>query len=145
MTHFSLFATLRHVKGLLRNVILYSAALFVIPYLVPGVKITGGLWTYIFGGLMLTIMMTVIKPILNVLSFPFNLITLGIFSVFTNALILYLLTIFVTGIIIEPFKFAGTNVYGFIVPALSFNTLFAFLAASVVLSTIVTGVKWLIE
>lgn len=133
------------MKGLLRNVIIYSGALYFLPHIVAGVVISGGLWTYLFGGLMLAIMMAVIKPILNVISFPFNIVTLGVFSIFTNALILYLLTIFVTGIIIRPYTFAGANVAGFIIPALSFNTLFAFLAAAFILSAIVTGIKWLID
>jgi len=133
------------MKGIVRNVIIYSVALFIIRFIIPGVEITGGLWTYLFGGIMLTIMMTLIKPILNIISFPFNLVTLGVFSIFTNALILYLLTVFVTGIMIHSYRFDGLNLLGFIIPALTFNTLFAFLAASVVLSALVTGIKWLIE
>lgn len=94
---------------------------------------------------MLTAMMTVIKPILNVISFPFNLMTLGFFSIFTNAFILYLLTIFVTGIMIHPYRTTGVNIFGFIIPPLSFNTLFAFLASALVLAIIVTVIRWLIE
>ncbi|HVZ58566.1 MAG TPA: phage holin family protein [Patescibacteria group bacterium] len=133
------------MKTLLRNIALYSGALFILPFIVGGVEISGGIWTFIFGGIMLSIMMTVIKPVLNVISFPFNLVTLGFFSIFTNAFILYLLTIFVNGILIHPFRFGGANILGFVIPAIGFNTLFAFLAASFVLSFIVTGIKWLIE
>jgi len=133
------------MKGLVRNIVLYSGSLFILPVIVPGVHITGGIATYLFGGIMLTIMMTVIKPILNIISFPFNLVTLGFFSIFTNAFILYLLTIFVSGIIIRPYKFSGLDFLGFAVPGFMFNTLFAFLAASVILSAIVTLIKWIIE
>jgi putative membrane protein len=133
------------MKGLVRNVAIYSGALFILPSIVGGVEISGGLGTTIFGGLMLSIMMTVIKPILNVISFPFNLMTLGFFSIFTNAFILYLLTIFVTGIMIHPYKSGGLNIFGFVVPPITFNTLFAFLASALVLAMIVTIIKWLIE
>lgn len=94
---------------------------------------------------MLTIMMTVIKPILNIISFPFNLVTLGVFSIFTNAFILYLLTIFVAGIIIHSYTFAGLQIFGFVIPSFNMSTLFAFLSASFTLSVIVTGIKWLLE
>lgn len=133
------------MKGLVRNVAIYSVSLFILPFIVGGVEITGGLWTYIFGGIMLSAMMTIIKPILNIISFPFNLMTLGFFSIFTNVFILYLLTIFVTGIIIHPYKSHGMNVFGFVIPPISFNTLFAFLASALVLAAIVTLIKWLIE
>jgi len=133
------------MKSIVRNIILYSGSLFILPNIVGGVHISGGIWTYLFGGIMLTFMMTIIKPILNVISFPFNLITLGFFSIFTNAFILYLLTIFVSGIIIRPYKFNGLDFLGFVIPGFMFNTLFAFLAASVILSAIVTLIKWIIE
>lgn len=133
------------MKGLVRNVAIYSGALFILPYIVGGVEITGGLGTSIFGGIMLSAMMTIIKPILNVISFPFNLMTLGFFSIFTNAFILYLLTIFVTGIMIHPYKSEGVNIFGFVIPPITFNTLFAFLASALVLAIIVTIIKWLIE
>jgi putative membrane protein len=133
------------MKGLVRNVAIYSGALFILPFIVGGVDVTGGLWTNIFGGIMLSIMMTVIKPILNIISFPFNLMTLGFFSIFTNAFILYLLTIFVTGIMIHPYKSDGMNILGFVIPPITFNTLFAFLASALILSLIVMIIKWLIE
>ncbi len=94
---------------------------------------------------MLTIMLLILKPLLNILTFPFNLITLGLFSIFTNALILYLLTVFVPGIIIQAFTFTGANIYGFIIPGMHFSTLFAFLTTSILLAAITTGIRWLIE
>lgn len=133
------------MKGLARNVAIYSGALFILPNIIGGVEITGGVWTYIFGGLMLSVMMTLIKPVLNVISFPFNLMTLGFFSIFTNAFILYLLTIFVTGIMIHPYKSHGASIFGFVIPPIAFNTLFAFLASALVLAAIVMIIKWLIE
>ena len=101
--------------------------------------------TLFFGGVMLTLMMFILKPLLNVLTFPFNLVTLGLFSIFTNALILYLLTVFVPGIIIQAFMYEGADFFGFIIPQINFSTLFAFLAASLVLAGFTTGIRWLIE
>jgi putative membrane protein len=133
------------MKLLLRLVAINVLALFLLPYLVPGVSIEGGIVTLLFAGVIFTLMMYVLKPILNVISLPFNLMTMGVFSIFTNALILYLLTVFVTGIMIHSFTYPRTEIAGFIVPSIHLSTLFAFLAASVVLSAIVTAIKWLIE
>lgn len=133
------------MKTLLRLVAINVLALFLLPYLVPGVSIEGGLVTLLFAGFVFTLMMYVLKPIINVISLPFNLMTMGIFSIFTNALILYLLTVFVTGIMIHSFTYHRTEIAGFIIPSIHLSTLFAFLAASVVLSVIVTAIKWLIE
>ena len=56
------------MKGFLRNVLFNSFSIFLIAQVVGGVKVTGGLPTYIFGGVALTILLVFIKPILNILS-----------------------------------------------------------------------------
>lgn len=133
------------MKLIARSIIIYTLALYVLPYVVTGVVISRDIFTLLFAGIVLTLMMFTIKPILDVISFPFNLLTMGLFSIFTNAVILYLLTVFVNGIIIKAYRFGGAEIAGFIIPAISFNTLFAFLAAAFVLSLIVTTMKWLTE
>ncbi|MBP6882135.1 MAG: phage holin family protein [Candidatus Levybacteria bacterium] len=133
------------MKGIIRNLVIHTIALFLLPFVVPGVTLAGGLGTLIFAGVMLTLMMLIVKPILDIISFPFNVMTLGLFSIFTNSLVLYLLTVFVNGIIISGYRFGGADIGGFIIPAITFNTLFAFLAAAFVLSLIITLIKWLIE
>jgi len=110
-----------------------------------GVKVTGGLPTYIFGGLALTILLLFIKPILNILSLPLNIITFGLFSFVTNIIIFYLLTVIVPGISITAFTFPGISYSGFVVPSIYFNTIFAFLMVSFLQSLIVSFLTWLIK
>jgi putative membrane protein len=132
-------------KSLLQNMALYSVSLYLVTFIIPGVKIVGGLQTYILGGIALTLMFLILKPVFTVLTFPFSLITLGLFSVVTNAVILYLLTIFVPNITITAFTLEKSSLGGFSFQTIHFNTLFAFLAAAVVLSTIAGIVRWLIK
>lgn len=133
------------MKLIVRNLVIHTAALYLLPFIISGVTLSGGYGTLIFAGIMLTLMMLIVKPILDIISFPFNLLTLGLFSVFTNALVLYLLTVFVNGILIQSYKFGGANIGGFIIPPIMLNTLFAFMSASIALSIIITLIKWLIE
>jgi putative membrane protein len=132
-------------KALLRNMILYSVSLYALPFIIPGVIIHGGLQTIIIGGLALTIMFLILKPIFSVLTFPLNLITLGFFSTVTNAVILYLLTIFIPNVIITAFTTPRTSIAGFITPTIHFNTIFAFLTTAVVLSAISGVIRWIIK
>jgi putative membrane protein len=133
------------VKGFLRNVIFNSFAIFLISQLIGGVKISGGLPTYIFGGIALTILLIFIKPILNILSLPLNIVTFGLFSFVTNIIIFYLLTVIVPGINITAFTFPGFSYAGFIVPNIYFNVIFAFLLVSFSQSLIVSFLTWLIK
>lgn len=133
------------IKTLLRNTALYAVSLFILPYIVAGVQIDGGVHTLVIGGFALTLMFVLLKPVFNVLTFPFNFITLGLFSVVVNAVILYLLTVFVPNIKVAAFRFPGASVAGFSISSLEFNTLFAFLVAAAILSVLSSLIRWLIK
>lgn len=133
------------MKGLIRNTTVNSLSLYFLALGLDGVKIEGGAFIYILGGLILSIMLVTIKPILNLISLPLNLITLGLFSFFINAIILYLLTVFLPNISITSFTFNGFSFAGFIVPKIYFNTLMAFVASASILSIIHSYFDWLLK
>lgn len=133
------------MKGLIRNTTVNSWALYFISLTLAGVTIKGGLFAYLVGGLVLSIMNGTIRPVLSILSIPLNLVTLGLFSFFSNAIILYLLTVIVPYIKIVAFTFKGFSVAGFVVPNIYFNGLFAYVAAAFVLSLFYSYFEWLVE
>ena len=133
------------MKTIIRRIAIYTFALFLLPIIVPGVQIFGGLPTLIIGGIGLAIMFMVLKPILNIISFPINLITLGLFSMITNALILYFLTILITGVIVAPFAYQPVNYFGFGIPQISFNLFFAYVFAALIISLIESFLSWLMR
>lgn len=132
------------MKGFVRNVLFNAFSIFLLTQIIGGVKVTGGLPTYIFGGIALTILLVVLKPILNLLSLPLNLVTLGFFSFLTNIIIFYLLTVIVPGISIGAFTFPGFSYSGFVIPSFYFNVLFAFLLVAFLQSLIVSSLSWLV-
>ena len=133
------------MKTILRNFIIYGLILFLLNLLIPGVTINGGWWTMFIGAVTLTIFFAVLKPILNIISFPVNVVTLGIFNIFINALLLYLLTIFVTEISITAFTYARASLFGIIFPVTSFNTFFAYIYTAFILTVINSFIRWLIS
>ncbi len=133
------------MKTIVRAIAIYTLALFLLPQLIPGVQITGGFLTLIIGGAALALLFLILKPILNIISFPVNLITLGLFSMFTNVIILYLLTVFVIGISIHSFTYPSVGIFGFIIPQISFPLLFAYIYTSFVLSFIDSFFSWLVK
>jgi len=131
------------MKNFFRNILFNSFAIFFISQILPGVKVYGGLFTYILGGLALTLLLVFIKPVLNILALPLNLITMGMFSFVVNVIIFYLLTVLVVGISITAFTFPGYEYAGFIIPKIYINTLFAFILVSFLQSVTVTFISWL--
>ena len=133
------------MKTIIRNIAIYTFALFLLPKIIPGVHLTGGLWTLFVGGILLALMFLILKPILKIISFPVNILTLGLFSIFTNVLILYIFTIFVTGVSITHFSYDSANFSGLVIPKLTFNTFFAYVYTAFVLSFIDTFLSWLMK
>lgn len=133
------------MRTILRSIGIYLLALYFIPQIVPGFTIEGGFVTLLIGSVVLAIMFLVLKPILNIISFPVNMLSLGLFSIITNAFILYLLTILVPNITVQPFSYPRTNISGFVIPHIFFNTFFAYTYSAFILSCINSGIRWLIK
>lgn len=133
------------MKTIIRHIFIYTLILYFLPFVVPGVHITGGFLTLLIGGIGLSVIFLVIKPILNIISLPINLVTLGLFSVVTNVVIIYLLTVFITGISIVPFIYPQTEILGFVIPKISFTLIFAYLYTSFVLSFLDSFFRWLVS
>ena len=131
------------MKSILRRIVFYAVALYLTSQIITGLTITGGIGTYIFGGIALTALFMVVKPVLSIVTLPLNIITLGLFSFLINAIILYLLTIFVPNISISAFTLKGFSFAGFVVPSLGINNFFAFVIASILLTFIVGFLRWL--
>lgn len=133
------------MKGLIRHTVVNGISLAILDQVIPGVTIIGGFMTYIIAGFVLSLLLLILKPILNIFSLPLNMLTLGLFSFFTNAIILYVLTIFVTQIKISAFTFNGFTYAGFIVPVMHFNTFWAFILTAAILSIIIAFFDWLLK
>lgn len=133
------------MKSLLKNIAINSFALFLVAQVLEGIKIEDGFLTIISGGLVLTILSFIVRPILNVLTFPLNVVTLGAASFFVNMFILYLLTLFTPQIKISAFLFTGISFSGFVIPKIYLSQFFAFAVVSFLLSLIVSVLKWLVK
>lgn len=90
------------MKAALLRWIVLALAVWVASALVPG--ITHDDWTSLFiAALVLGILNTFIKPILNILSLPFILVTLGLFLLVINALLLMFAAKIVDGFHVDGF------------------------------------------
>jgi putative membrane protein len=78
------------------RVVVNAVAIWVATVLLDGVRVTGGgdtssrVLTYLFIGLLFGIVNAVVKPVVKLLAFPFYILTLGLFTLVVNALMLEL-------------------------------------------------------
>ena len=133
------------MKSLLRNTFLNALSLFLLTQLISGINISGGFIAFVLAGFCLTILFWILKPVLNLISLPLNALTLGFFSVVTNAILFYLLTVFIPNVSIFAFTFPGFSFAGFIVPKIFINTFFAFIVIACLQSLLFTFFKWIFK
>lgn len=68
-----------------------SLALFAAAWLVPGIQVDGNAWViYIATAVILGLVNALIRPLLTLLTCPLILLTLGLFTLVINALMLWL-------------------------------------------------------
>jgi putative membrane protein len=82
--------------------LVYAILLLVVAKIVPGIEIDG-FGTAIVAGLVMGVVNALIKPIIVFLSLPFVILTLGIFLLVINALLLKLAAAIVPGFRIKGF------------------------------------------
>lgn len=131
------------MKTILRATLLNSLSLWLTSLVATGLVIEGGIPTLVLAGFVLFLIQKLLKPVLEVITLPINLATLGLFSWILNVVALYLLTILVGGISVFPFTFPGANISGFVIPLITFNPITSFVATTLVLTIIQRFFDWL--
>lgn len=84
------------MKNILWRLLINMASLYATVHFIggPRIHISGGIGSYFFAALVLGFVNTFIKPILKILTFPINFLTLGLFGVILNAFLLKLVAVF---------------------------------------------------
>lgn len=131
------------MKGILRNVLLYAFALYVTQMLFEGLVLHGSIRTLIVGGILLAIGFKVIKPVLAIISLPFNMLSLGLFSVLIISFILFLITLIYPSIEVRPFTFSGVSFWGIEVHRFYVSLLLSYVLISVTIYLITKFINWL--
>lgn len=75
--------------GFLIRILGNSIAIYAATYLVSGFIINGGIREFLLAGVLLGILNFAIKPVLKIISMPLIILTLGLWTIVLNALMLW--------------------------------------------------------
>lgn len=75
---------------LLLKLAVTAAGLWVAVWLIGGLDFDGSFWDFVIVSLLVLVANAIVKPIVNFFSIPFIIVTLGLFLLVTNALVLQL-------------------------------------------------------
>ena len=89
-----------------------ALAIFLVPYIVPGVSIEN-YYTALIAALIIGLINAIIRPILLLLTLPINMLTLGLFTLVINAIMFWLASTIVKGFHVEGFLAAFLGALAF--------------------------------
>lgn len=108
--------------NILKPFIATAIALVIVTYFFPNIVVVH--WTtYVLAALVITLLNTIVRPVLKILFLPINIVTLGLFSVVIHVGLLWLATYLVPGFKIDTMTLFGTEL----------NYFFSLLVVSVIL------------
>ena len=103
----------------LLQIVLNGVAVLIAAYLVPGISYNGSLFYLLLVGLVIGLINLIVKPIVTFFSFPLIVVTLGLFYLVINGLMLYLAAWLLKGLTVQG---CGAAILGGLVIAI-FNWL----------------------
>lgn len=92
------------ISKLIAKVALNAAAIYGIAYYLPGFQISGGARGLILATLVITLAHFILRPVLKLVSFPFILITFGLFNIVINFFLLWAADTYSTALTIADLK-----------------------------------------
>lgn len=133
------------MKGLLRSFAVHAGVLWFVATNVGGLEYAGDPKILFGAAFALTLVDSLIKPLINLLLLPFNLITLGTFRWVSSVAALYLTTLVVPGFALGAFVYPGLVTEYFIIPSLALSALGAYILIAILVSFIVSFLFWLLR
>lgn len=126
------------MKYLIRVFLFNTFGLWLTGQILPFFTIGTSWEAILLGGLFLTILMLIVKPILHILFIPINIMTFGLISWVVNVVVVYLLTLLEPTIQVTSWEFPGFTWAGFVIPAMSFSYIISLICATLTLTCITT-------
>lgn len=133
------------MRSIVRNILLYAFALYLTQQIFDGLILHDGPNTLFFGGILLAVGYKILKPVLAIISLPFNMLSLGFFSIFIIAFILFLITLIYPQIEVVPFTFKGVTFMGIEIHRFYVTLILSYCLISATIYLITKAINWLFD
>lgn len=131
------------MKTILRHYVFDTVSLYLVSKIATGMVFEKGPETLLLAGAALAVVTILIRPLINVLLLPINLITFGLFKWVGSVIAFYIVTLIVPGFKIANFYFSGFSTKWFDFPAIALAGIMAYFAFSFLISLISSSIHWL--
>lgn len=97
------------MKFIIKKYLVSTFSLFILSQIIPAFSIQGGWYGLFYASFILSLFFYILRPILNIILFPINLITLNLSSWIIQIAIFYVWTVIVAQVKIASWFFPGIN------------------------------------
>jgi uncharacterized membrane protein YvlD (DUF360 family) len=134
------------VKKILRNFVIEATALYLASQAAQGLFFEKGFQSLVITGFVLAAASFLIRPVLNILLLPINMVTFNFFRWANHTITLFLVDLALKQFSIMQFNYPGFKSEYFDLPPLFFEQgVAAYLAFSILISIIAGTIYWLID
>lgn len=131
------------MKSIVKSWAIATLSLYLVTWLISGVKISGGIKSYLIAGGILVLLNVFLKPLIQLLFLPINLLTLGLFGWLASVAVLWIAKMLIPNFTISSFYFPGWHYQGFIVPAMKLSVFWTTTLAAFLLNLISSLMNWI--
>ena len=132
------------MKSALKIYVTHTLSLYLASVVFGGMQLSKGIDSLLLAGVGLSLLSLLVKPLINILLLPLNLITFGLFRWVSSVVALYLVTLIIPGFKISGFTFSGLASKWIDIPAVDLAGFLAIIAFSLVIS-VISILHWLIS
>lgn len=97
------------MKYVVKKYIVTAFSLFILSQIIPAFSIQGGWYGLFYASFVLGLFFYIFRPVLNILLFPLNLLTLNLASWIIQIVIFYVWTVVISQVRITGWLFPGIN------------------------------------
>jgi len=133
------------MKTLVKIYIISTLSLYLASIVFKGIVLEKGVESLFLAGAGLAAVSLLVKPVINLLLLPLNLITFGLFRWVSSTIALYLVTLAVPGFKILNFVFSGLTNKWFDIPPFKVGGVLSYIAFSLAISVFSSIVHWIIK
>lgn len=133
------------MKRFLRSFAIHFLVLWFIAKNIGGIDYASDLRILAYGAAALTLTDSLVKPFINLLLLPFNLVTLGLFRWISNVVTLYIATALVPGFSVVAFTFSGLETNYLVIPSFYLSVFWAYIFLSFLISIFSSLLFWLVH
>lgn len=133
------------MKRIIRHYVVDTFSLWTISQLASGLVFEKGVETLALAGVGVMLISLLAKPVINLLLLPLNLVTFGLFRWVSAAIVIYIVTLVVSGFKVIGFQFHGISSAWIDLPSINFNGVLAYVGFSFLFSLISQSIYWLIK